>query len=50
MRHLKSRFKLLLTGTPIHNNTQELWALLNFIMPEIFHNATLFTDWTDVNN
>ncbi|KAM3137789.1 hypothetical protein pb186bvf_010032 [Paramecium bursaria] len=50
MRFLKARFKLLLTGTPIHNNTQELWALLNFIMPQIFHNATLFTDWTDINN
>ena len=24
---------LLLTGTPIQNNTQELWSLLNYIHP-----------------
>lgn len=28
--------KLLLTGTPIQNNTKELWTLLNFIEPEIY--------------
>jgi len=27
---------LLLTGTPLQNNTQELWTLLNFIHPEKF--------------
>jgi DNA helicase INO80 len=31
-----SRQKLLLTGTPIQNNMAELWALLHFIMPELF--------------
>lgn len=50
MRHVKARFKILLTGTPIHNNTLELWSLLNFVMPEIFYDSSLFTDWTDVNN
>ena len=28
--------RVLLTGTPMQNNTQELWSLLNFIMPERF--------------
>ena len=27
---------LLLTGTPLQNNTEELWSLLNFLDPEKF--------------
>lgn len=27
---------MLITGTPLQNNLQELFALLNFICPEIF--------------
>ncbi|GMF00899.1 unnamed protein product [Ambrosiozyma monospora] len=30
------RNRLLLTGTPIQNSMQELWALLHFIMPSLF--------------
>lgn len=26
--------RLLITGTPLQNSLKELWALLNFIMPE----------------
>ena len=33
---LQSEYRLLLTGTPLQNNLDELWALLNFIMPDIF--------------
>ena len=36
--------KLLLTGTPIQNNLKELLALLNFILPEVFDDFTLFED------
>jgi len=39
------RNRLLLTGTPIQNNMQELWALLHFIMPSLFDNHDEFSDW-----
>ncbi|KAH7944545.1 hypothetical protein HPB52_021362 [Rhipicephalus sanguineus] len=29
--------RLLLTGTPLQNSLTELWALLHFLIPEIFH-------------
>jgi DNA helicase INO80 len=40
-----SRNRLLLTGTPIQNNMQELWALLHFIMPSLFDSHDEFSDW-----
>eukprot|EP00339_Tiarina_fusa_P000628 CAMPEP_0117015140 /NCGR_PEP_ID=MMETSP0472-20121206/12152_1 /TAXON_ID=693140 ORGANISM="Tiarina fusus, Strain LIS" /NCGR_SAMPLE_ID=MMETSP0472 /ASSEMBLY_ACC=CAM_ASM_000603 /LENGTH=931 /DNA_ID=CAMNT_0004718875 /DNA_START=70 /DNA_END=2864 /DNA_ORIENTATION=+ len=36
LRKLDSRHRLLLTGTPLQNNLDELWALLQFIMPDLF--------------
>ena len=39
------RNRLLLTGTPIQNNMQELWALLHFIMPSLFDSHDEFNDW-----
>lgn len=36
MRVFNSRGRLLITGTPLQNNLQELFSLLNFICPEIF--------------
>ena len=36
VRLLNSAYRLLLTGTPLQNNLHELWALLNFILPEVF--------------
>jgi SNF2 family DNA or RNA helicase len=32
---------VLLTGTPLQNNTEELWTLLNFIDPAKFEYVTL---------
>ena len=36
---------MLLTGTPLQNNLNELWSLLNFILPDIFHDLELFQQW-----
>lgn len=44
-RTMKTQFRLLITGTPLQNNLRELWALLNFLMPEIFGDAELFDQW-----
>jgi SNF2 family DNA or RNA helicase len=32
----------LITGTPLQNNLHELWALLNFLLPQIFKNSEQF--------
>ncbi|KAI1612220.1 adenosinetriphosphatase [Exophiala viscosa] len=42
---MQCRNRLLLTGTPIQNNMQELWALLHFIMPTLFDSHDEFSDW-----
>lgn len=39
------RNRLLLTGTPIQNSMQELWALLHFIMPTLFDSLNEFSTW-----
>ena len=36
VRSFTSRGRMLITGTPLQNNLKELFALLNFICPEIF--------------
>lgn len=36
LKRLPCKRVLLLTGTPIQNNTGELWSLLNYIHPEKF--------------
>ena len=35
VRMFKTNFRLLITGTPLQNNLHELWALLNFLLPEV---------------
>ncbi|KAF5361681.1 hypothetical protein D9758_007383 [Tetrapyrgos nigripes] len=40
-----SRFRLILTGTPLQNNLPELWALLNFVLPKIFNSVKSFDEW-----
>ncbi|KAI0307777.1 SNF2 family N-terminal domain-containing protein [Multifurca ochricompacta] len=46
------RNRLLLTGTPIQNSMQELWALLHFIMPTLFDSHDEFNEWfsKDIEN
>ncbi|EPR79968.1 SNF2 DNA helicase [Spraguea lophii 42_110] len=42
---MNCRNRLLLTGTPIQNNMQELWSLLHFIMPTLFDSHEEFSEW-----
>eukprot|EP00457_Paulinella_chromatophora_P001293 gb/GEZN01001295.1/.p1 GENE.gb/GEZN01001295.1/~~gb/GEZN01001295.1/.p1 ORF type:complete len:990 (+),score=179.76 gb/GEZN01001295.1/:92-2971(+) len=42
LRGCPSRNRLLLTGTPLQNNLHELWALLNFLLPDIFADSQEF--------
>ncbi|KAH7886369.1 SNF2 family N-terminal domain-containing protein [Phlebopus sp. FC_14] len=44
VRSFMSRGRLLITGTPLQNNLKELFALLNFICPEIF------SDYADLDS
>lgn len=41
----QSDARLLLTGTPLQNNLHELWALLNFLLPDIFESSEEFDEW-----
>ena len=45
VRKFKSTNRLLLTGTPLQNNMHELWALLNFLLPDVFGDSTEFDSW-----
>lgn len=36
LKEFDTNHRLLITGTPLQNSLKELWALLHFIMPEIF--------------
>ncbi|KAH7477204.1 hypothetical protein KRP22_001124 [Phytophthora ramorum] len=45
LKRARSENRLLLTGTPLQNNLTELWALLNFILPDVFDDLELFESW-----
>lgn len=45
MGQFQSRYRLLLTGTPLQNSLPELWSLLNFLLPKIFGSAESFEAW-----
>ena len=42
VRLLKAQARLLITGTPLQNNLHELWALLNFLLPDQFGDSDKF--------
>ena len=46
---LCSTISLLITGTPLQNNLHELWALLNFLLPDVFSNSEDFDEWFNVS-
>jgi len=50
VREIKTANRLLLTGTPLQNNLHELWALLNFLLPEVFSSSDDFDEWFNTNN
>lgn len=45
IRLFNSRNRLLITGTPLQNNLHELWALLNFLLPDVFGDSEAFDSW-----
>ena len=45
LKSIDSANRLLLSGTPINNNLDELWSLLNFVNPQIFDDLTVFQSW-----
>ncbi|PSK58669.1 ISWI chromatin-remodeling complex ATPase ISW2 [Elsinoe australis] len=45
IRVFNSRNRLLITGTPLQNNLHELWALLNFLLPDVFGDSSAFDQW-----
>ncbi|OII77763.1 SNF2 family N-terminal domain-containing protein [Cryptosporidium andersoni] len=50
VRNLETKFRLLITGTPLQNNLKELWSLLNFLFPEIFSSSDEFETLFDLQS
>lgn len=42
VRVLNSKFRLILTGTPLENSTLDLWSQMSFINPGLLGNQTFF--------
>lgn len=40
-----TRYRVLLTGTPLMNDLSELWSLLNFLLPAVFNSSESFDSW-----
>jgi SWI/SNF-related matrix-associated actin-dependent regulator of chromatin subfamily A member 5 len=49
VRMLNCQHRLLLTGTPLQNNLHELWALLNFLLPDVFASSEQFDEWFNLD-
>lgn len=50
LQSIKSEYRLLLTGTPVQNNLQEMWALFHWLHPKVFSINTkdVFTESFDL--
>ena len=44
LHSVQSKFRMILTGTPLQNNLFELWSLFNWLLPNVFdqHSKILF--------
>jgi len=49
VRSFNTAYRLLLTGTPLQNNLHELWALLNYLVPDVFASAEQFDEWFNLD-
>jgi len=49
VRMMNTQHRLLLTGTPLQNNLHELWALLNFLLPDVFASSEQFDEWFNLD-
>jgi SWI/SNF-related matrix-associated actin-dependent regulator of chromatin subfamily A member 5 len=49
VRDFQVEHRLLITGTPLQNNLHELWALLNFLLPDVFTDSEDFDAWFNVD-
>lgn len=49
IRLFETRYRLLLTGTPLQNSLHELWALLNFLVPDVFESSEQFDEWFNLD-
>lgn len=49
VRTFSTENRLLITGTPLQNNLHELWALLNFLVPDIFSSDDEFNELFDTD-
>ena len=50
MKALKSKFRVVLTGTPIENRLSDLWSLFDFINPGLLGNKTEFKNFIKNND
>jgi len=50
VREMQTQFRVLITGTPLQNNLHELWALLNFLLPDVFGDAEQFDQWFSMSS
>lgn len=44
-KYYNSKRRIALTGTPLQNDLQEVWSLLNFLSPTIFNSIESFDQW-----
>ena len=49
VRRVNATQRFLVTGTPLQNNLRELYALLNFIIPDVFSDGDCFDSWFNVS-